>query len=108
MPEIISKYPETTIELLRDAGARCGEGLQPKILTKCPPAQFCVLPTGEMCVYGLDAIPQMTQVTPRELAHAVSPYGISLSIPELALLGAALAAGVVAGRLWSGRKRARR
>lgn len=36
MPEQISKYPEVTIEVLNGAGARCGEGAEQKILTKCP------------------------------------------------------------------------
>jgi len=111
MPELISKYPEITLQILREAGARCGEGAEQRILTKCPPAQFCALPTGEVCVYGLDAIPQMTQITPREIARSVAgkegrPWqdSIALSIPLLILLGAAFLAGIVAGRMWVRRK----
>ena len=67
MPEQISKYPDVTLKVLKGAGARCGEGITPKILTKCPAERFCALPTGEICVYGIKEIPQMTQIAPKEL-----------------------------------------
>ncbi|HET6893566.1 MAG TPA: hypothetical protein VFH31_20880 [Pyrinomonadaceae bacterium] len=73
MPEQISKYPDVTLEVLKGAGALCGEGAPQKILTQCPAERFCSLPTGEVCVYGIKEIPQMTQITPQELAHVVSP-----------------------------------
>src|SRR5688572_3671701 len=73
MPEQISKYPEVTLEVLKGAGARCGEGAPQKILTQCPAERFCALPTGEVCVYGISDIPQMTQIKPQELAQVVSP-----------------------------------
>lgn len=107
MPELISKYPEVTLQLLKEAGGRCGEGAEQRILTKCPPAQFCALPTGEVCVYGLDGISRMTQITPGEIARAVAgkegrPWqdSITLSFPLLILLGATFLAGIVAGRMW--------
>lgn len=53
MPEQISKYPEVTLEVLKGAGARCGEGVEQKILTRCPPERSCSLPTG----YGIEQIP---------------------------------------------------
>ncbi len=71
MPEVISKYPEITIKVLEGAGARCGPEFQPRILTKCPPERFCSLPTGEICVYGLDEIPQMTQISRQEISRVV-------------------------------------
>lgn len=71
MPEVISKYPEITIRVLEGAGARCGPEFQPRILTKCPPERFCSLPTGEICVYGVNEIPQMTQISQEELLQVV-------------------------------------
>jgi MYXO-CTERM domain-containing protein len=102
MPEQISKYPEVTIKVLKGAGARCGEGLERKILTQCPPERFCSLPTGEICVYGIQDIPKMTQITSQELARVVCPPSESgrLSGPTLetaALLGAFFLAGLALG-----------
>lgn len=112
MPELISKYPEVTLQVLREAGARCGEGIEQKILTKCPPARFCALPSGELCVYGIEEIPLMTQITPRELARAASadehrpwPGSMALSLSEVILLGVTFVAGLLVGRLWSRRRR---
>lgn len=73
MPEQISKYPEVTIKVLKGAGARCGEGAEQKILTQCPRERFCALPSGEVCIYGIEEIPQMTQITANELARVVCP-----------------------------------
>lgn len=73
MPEQITKYPEVTLQILKEAGARCGEGVKQKILTECPPQQFCALPTGEICVYGIEQIPEMTQLSTGELARVVCP-----------------------------------
>jgi hypothetical protein len=72
MPEVISKYPEITIRVLEGAGARCGPEFQPRILTKCPPERFCSLPTGEICVYGIDEIAQATQISQQEIIQAIS------------------------------------
>ena len=71
MPEQLSKHPEVTMQVLQGAGGGCGPELQPKILTKCPPQQFCTFDSGEICVYGLDQIPQMTQISAGELAGRV-------------------------------------
>lgn len=75
MPEVISKYPEITLKVLKEVRVRCGlSGLkfQPGILTKCPAERFCSLPTCEICVYGLSKIPQMTQITREEIAPLVA------------------------------------
>ena len=48
MPEQITKYPDVTLQVLKGAGAVCGEGAPQKILKQCPAARFCALPTGEM------------------------------------------------------------
>lgn len=73
MPEQIAKYPEVTLEVLKGAGARCGEGVEQKILKQCPVERFCSLPTGEICVYGVAEIPRMTQITREELSTVVCP-----------------------------------
>jgi hypothetical protein len=49
-----------TIKILKEAGGCCGEGVEQKILTKCPPERFCSMPSGELCVYGIRDIPMMT------------------------------------------------
>lgn len=105
MPEQISKYPEVTLQVLKGIGARCGEGATPRILTRCPADKFCALPSGEICVYGLPDIPQMTQISTQELARVVCPTGQQTSGPMLAGLDLALplvtlALGLVVGRWW--------
>ncbi len=102
MPEQISKYPEVTLEVLKGAGARCGEGAEQKILTRCPPERFCSLPTGEVCVYGIEQIPQMTQISRQELARVVDPGLWSF---EVATLGAIFILGLLIGRFWGKSKR---
>lgn len=79
--------------------------IPPKILTKCPAERFCALPTGEICVYGIKEIPQMTQITTKELARVVCPDArqSSTAFPapwgiEMTVLAGALAIGFVIGR----------
>jgi hypothetical protein len=69
MPEIITKYPDVTTQVLASAGARCGVGEPQKILTRCPRESFCAFPGGEVCVYGLGDVAKMTQVTRREICE---------------------------------------
>lgn len=74
MPEQLTKHPEVTLQVLRSAGAQCGTGAPPAILTACPAERFCKLPGGEVCVYGLADAARMTQLTPGDwqaLAQAV-------------------------------------
>lgn len=70
MPEQLTKHPEVTLEVLRSAGAKCGEGAPQAILTQCPIQRFCKLPGGEVCVYGIDEAPRMTQMSVSDW-HAV-------------------------------------
>lgn len=114
MPEQLTKHPEVTLEVLRSAGAKCGEGAQQAILTKCPAERFCKLPGGEMCVYGLADASRMTQISTSEwraLQQAVLPD--SRSSPgalggEALLVGAAgLIIGVTVGALLARRRRNR-
>ena len=107
MPEQISKYPDVTLKVLKGAGARCGEGAKQQILTKCPREQFCTLPTGEICVYGIDQIPQMTQIKTDELARVVCPPGEQASMASLpfsgadmALMGMVFVVGLLVGIFW--------
>ncbi len=109
MPEQISKYPEVTLKVLKGAGAVCGEGAEQRILTRCPAEQFCALPTGEICVYGIDQIPQMTQITPQEIASVVcspskaSMFPVMNSATEAVPLALIFALGLVIGRFWQKR-----
>lgn len=98
MPEQISKYPEVTLEVLKGAGARCGEGLEQKILKQCPAERFCSLPTGEICVYGIADIPRMTQITREELAQVVCPAPAAWWPEAMGLLVLAVAMGWYRGR----------
>lgn len=116
MPEQITKHPEVTMRVLESAGAQCGDGRPQRILTECPEEQFCALPSGEVCIYGVEQIPEMTQITSEELARVVCPpEGASATIPAseaeapilaadaLALSGTFLFA-LVLGAVW-GRRR---
>ena len=71
MPEIITKYPEVVMQVLQGSGAKCGTGEKQKILTHCPPGQFCSLPAGEMCVYGIQDISHMQQVSSTEIFQII-------------------------------------
>lgn len=70
MPEILTKYPDLAIMEIKSAGGKCGENLKKQILTSCPTDRFCVLPKGEICVYGIKEITQMTQFNATDL----NPY----------------------------------
>jgi len=102
MPEQISKYPDVTLEVLKGAGAVCGKGAPQNILKKCPAEQFCSLPTGEICVYGINQIPQMTQISVQELAPVVYPGTQKgpISGVEGIMLAAVFLAGLLLGRFW--------
>ena len=109
MPEQITKYPDVTLKVLKGAGARCGEGAKQKILTKCPREQFCALPSGEICIYGIEQIPQMTQIKSEELARIVCPPDKQTSMAsslfsEMTLLGMVFAAGLLVGSFWHHRR----
>jgi hypothetical protein len=86
MPEQLTKYPEVTIQVLRSAGAKCGEGSVREILTKCPADSFCKLPQGEICVFGLADASKMTQILTSEL-QALVPRAEEVP-PPLATSGA--------------------
>ena len=106
MPEQISKYPDVTLTVLKGAGAICGEGAPQNILTHCPGERFCSLATGEICVYGIADIPQMTQITMQELAQVVCPSAHQGAVDSAAvwgieaiLLGTGFLVGLAVGRM---------
>ena len=70
MPEQLTKHPDVTLQVLRSAGAKCGEGAPQEILKSCPTERFCKLPGGEVCVYGLPDATRMTQIAPADLVAA--------------------------------------
>jgi hypothetical protein len=107
MPEQISKYPDVTLQVLREGGAVCGQGAPQKILKQCPRERFCSLRSGEICVYGITDIPKMTQITSQELAKVVCPqaqkaavFSAGMSGVEAALIGAVFLSGWAVGKLW--------
>ncbi|KTD18762.1 Uncharacterised protein [Legionella lansingensis] len=63
MPEIVTKHPEIVLGLLKQANIKCGVGEKQNILKTCPPDKFCSLPKGELCIYGIKDISQMTQIS---------------------------------------------
>ena len=74
MPEQLTKYPEITLRVLRTSGAVCAEGVEQRVLTECPAEQFCKLPGGELCVFGLADYSKMTQITEAEW-QTLAPSG---------------------------------
>ena len=107
MPEQISKYPDVTLQVLRESGAVCGQGAPQKILKQCPRDRFCSLRTGEICVYGINEIPKMTQITSVELAQVVCPraekaavFSAGISGLESALIFAVFLSGLTVGKYW--------
>jgi hypothetical protein len=107
MPEQISKYPDVTLQVLRESGAVCGQGAPQKILKQCPRDRFCSLRSGEICVYGINDIPKMTQITSQELAQVVCPraqkgavFSAGVSGLETTLICAMFISGLAVGRFW--------
>ena len=102
MPEQITKYPEVTIKVLEGAGARCGPSVEKKILKQCPAERFCSFDSGEICAYGIDQIPKMTQVTLEDLAKVACPSTRldRFALPDAAALAATFVLGFVFAMLW--------
>ena len=105
MPEQISKYPDVTLQVLRESGAVCAQGAPQNILKQCPRDRFCSLRTGEICVYGINEIPKMTQITSQELAKVVCPqaqktalFSAGISGLEAALIFALFLSGFIVGK----------
>lgn len=96
MPEILTKHPDVVFQVLESQGARCGDGIKPKILTRCPTEKFCTLSGGEFCVFGAQEIDRMTQLSRAEVCGApASPK--SAGLPGAAGMPALIALGVALG-----------
>jgi hypothetical protein len=95
MPELLTKQPEAALQLLRSAGATCGEAVPAQTLKGCPPASLCKLPAGELCVYGLPDAMRMTQVSAAEWREVLVPGQSGATPPPSAMHPAvATASGV--------------
>lgn len=115
MPEQLTKHPDVTLQVLRSAGARCGDGAPQKILTACPAERFCALPGGELCVYGLPEAGRMTQIGPAEWRTVLGALPPAPAAPEpkagqesFFVGGGLLLAGLVVGAAlsrWRSRRR---
>lgn len=95
MPEIITKYPQLAIQILKSAGMHCGTNAKQTILTSCPPNRFCANSTGEICVYGLNEIHKMTQVTSLDFYFNI--LFAQFKWPNFMLLTMIFLAGLFAG-----------
>ena len=84
MPEMITKYPDLAIDILKSANIPCGENIKPTILTTCPKKDFCSLPQGEICVYGVKDTLKSTQIAGTDLLM-ISGFWISYGL--LILMG---------------------
>lgn len=78
--------------------------MEKQILKQCPSERFCALPGGEICVYGIEQIPQMTQIKSTELARVVCPPAQrsgrdpgDAAGPDLGALGVTFALGLAVG-----------
>ena len=114
MPEQLTKHPDVTLQVLRSAGGKCGEGLEPEVLVSCPRASFCKMPAGEICVYGLDDAARMTQITRSDFRAILVMQKEDVPALQTVPLGtlviavvAALAAGALLAMWWSGVSRRR-
>lgn len=92
MPEIVTKHPEIVLSVLKEANIKCGSGEQPKILKTCPADKFCTSPGGELCVYGIKDVSQMTQINVFELFRSSSTL-----IPLTGLLIMIFVLGILTG-----------
>ncbi|RDI37273.1 hypothetical protein [Aquicella lusitana] len=98
MPEIVTKHPDIVLQLLKDAGIKCGQGEKQQILRSCPKESFCALPTGELCVFGVKNIASMTQMTAADFTGA--PREISmLDWPNAVLIVVVFILGMLVGRI---------
>jgi hypothetical protein len=99
MPEILTKYPEIVLEVLKSGGAKCGIGVKQQILTQCAPEHFCSLPGGEICVYGMKDIAQMTQINLIEFSDVTSTIPNIYSNLNIILLLISCFLGIILGMI---------
>ncbi len=94
MPEVVTRHPDVLRKVLEGAGVQCGPGQPQKILTKCPPSQFCSTPTGELCIYETGQVEQMTQLSREDLCARKSSMGGCSASSDLGTGGALLMLGL--------------
>ena len=99
MPEILTRYPDVALSVLKSAGAKCGVGINQQILTSCPSEHFCSFPQGEICVYGLNDIGKMTQIHLNEFSDLVSSVPSIYSNINIVLLVVSCMIGIFIGLL---------
>ncbi|KTD10767.1 hypothetical protein Lgra_1733 [Legionella gratiana] len=92
MPEIVTKHPEIVFKMLKEANVKCGTGENQTILKACPSDKFCSLPTGELCIYGIKDVSQMTQINVFELFR-----GANTLIPLMGLFIMIFVLGILTG-----------
>ena len=119
MPEVLTKHPDVSLQVLLSTGARCSDGALQEILTTCPAERFCKLPGGEICVYGLGDAKQMTQITasdwqalvqaaPQPRASGAATFGEGVALSSNPVLAAAIGIGLllIGGAIgWVARRR---
>ena len=98
MPEMMTKYPEVAIRILKNAGFECGADVKQQILTQCPKERFCATKTGEICIYDVQGIASMTQVSTAEIYNQVSHVPTMYDWPNAVLLGIIFILGMIIGR----------
>ncbi|MFY0541463.1 hypothetical protein [Nannocystis pusilla] len=104
MPEVLTRHPDTVIQVLESAGARCGEE-RPEDLEDLPRRVVLRPAGGETCVYDVADVADMTQVSAADLAPYVCAQERGCSAvrqPGDGLLLVGLLAGLALGR-WSRR-----
>ncbi|OGT45152.1 MAG: hypothetical protein A3E83_07705 [Gammaproteobacteria bacterium RIFCSPHIGHO2_12_FULL_41_20] len=92
MPEIITKYPDTVLQILRGTPITCAEGKQQNILTTCPKDRFCSSQAGELCVYDVKDMGKALQIQPMDVF-----FTTEAGIPLLALFLMILLLGIYIG-----------
>lgn len=93
MPEMLTKHPDVVLKILKDAHIKCATGETQKILTTCPLDKFCSLPSGELCIYGIKDISQMSQISYFDILFTSHPL---LAFSSLAIMIFLL--GILAGK----------
>lgn len=93
MPELISKYPDSALRILKSGKINCGNGAPQNILVTCPKENFCSLPQGELCIYDVKNTFSSTQINMVDLFRMPD-----IVIPLLGVFLVVFMLGVVVGR----------
>lgn len=98
MPEVLTKRPDLVLKTLQEAGAKCGVN-EPSILKHCPKSQLCTTEHGEICVYGMDQITSMMQISPADIAEITGGIPTIFSGWNIILLAIACLFGMFFGMM---------